>query len=70
MYFKGVNGKISCVGDARFFNNGIKRNIKYPRQNRRDIVGGEVVANAHGAPLAVRLDDTILAWLPYCHVTN
>jgi hypothetical protein len=39
-YFKGVNGKILCVGDARFLNNGMKRNIKYPRQNRCDIVGG------------------------------
>ena len=39
-YFKGVHGKILCVGDARFLNNGIKRNIKYLRQNRCDIVGG------------------------------
>ena len=47
MYFKRVNGKILCVGEARFINNGIGSNIKYPRQNRCDIVGGEVVANAH-----------------------
>ncbi len=35
-YFKGLNGKLLCVGDGRFLNNGIKRNI-----------GGEIVANAH-----------------------
>jgi hypothetical protein len=35
------------MGDGRFFNNGIKRNKKYSRQNRCDIVEEEVVANAH-----------------------
>ena len=51
----------------------MKRNIKYLRQKNCDIVGGEVVAllmiavvaSLMSAPLAVWLDDTILAWLPY-----
>ena len=63
MYFKRVNGKILCVGEARFINNGIGSNIKYPRQNKCDIVGGEVVAllmiavvaSLMSAPLAMQL---------------
>ena len=65
-YFKVVNGEILCVGDARFLNNGMKRNIKYPRQNRCDILGREVVANAHERSSShATIDDTILIWLPY-----
>ena len=65
-YFKVVNGEILCVGDARFLKNGMKRNIKYPRQNRCDIVGRQVVANAHERSSShATIDDTILAWLPY-----
>ena len=51
----------------------MKRNIKYLRQKKCDIVGGEVVAllmiavvaSLMSAPQAVRQDYTILAWLPY-----